>query len=473
MTICINNDLQKQFVAPALPVPPLEYDQRYATDLIRVLRLYFNQIDNFQNAVAGILNGTACEGDMTPLPVSIGGTNVDAFNRLRVSNPLTLFDSSHRYADNNLWASSITGTAAATFSADEGLVNLTVGTANGDQIIRETIKVFAYQPGKSLLIMNTFVMGTAKANLRQRVGYYGVANGMYFERDGTSLYFVERSSVTGSVVNTRVAQQDWNQDTLDGSGSVSNPSGLTLDASKAQILYMDVEWLGLGTVRMGFIINGVFIPAHNFNHANIITTTYITTASLPLRYEMTNTAATASASTLKQVCSTVISEGGYELRGAQLSAGNTITSPRTLTTAGTFYPVVSIRLKSTRLDAIVILTAISILGISNNANYKWEVVASGTTTGGTWVSAGTNSAVEYNITGSSFAVGTGRILATGFFQGSNQGSNSVDILKEALFASQLEREPFTATPYELTLACTAAANGNQVLGSVDWEEISR
>jgi hypothetical protein len=405
----------------------------------------------------------------SPIPVSIGGTNVDAFGRMRVSNPLTLFDSSHRYADNNLWANSITGTAAATFSADEGLMNLTVGTANGDQIIRETIKVFSYQPGKSLLVMNTFVFGEAKVNLRQRAGYYGAANGLYFERDGTNLYFVERSSVTGSVVNTRVAQSDWNQDPLNGTG----PSGITLDASKAQILYMDVEWLGLGTVRMGFIIDGVFVPAHNFNHANLITTTYITTASLPLRYEMTNTGATASASTLKQVCSTVISEGGYELRGAQLTAGTTITTPKTLTTAGTFYPVVSIRLKTTRLDAIVILTAISILGITNNANYKWEVVASGTTTGGTWVSAGTNSAVEYNITGTAFTVGTGRILATGFFQGSNQGSNSVDILKEALFASQLERDPFTATAYELTLACTAASNGDQVLGSLDWEEISR
>jgi hypothetical protein len=280
---------------------------------------------------------------------------------------------------------------------------------------------------------------------------------------------VERSSVTGAPINTRVAQADWNQDPLDGTG----PSGLTLDSSKAQILYIDVEWLGLGTVRTGFIINGTFVPCHNFDHANLITTTYITTASLPLRYEMTNMAATTGASTLKQVCSTVISEGGYELRGAQLSAGNTITSPRTLTTAGTFYPVVSIRLKTARLDAIAILTAISILGITNNANYKWEVVASGTTTGGTWVSAGTNSAVEYNITGTAFTVGTGRILATGFFQGSNQGSNSVDILKEALFASQLERDPFTATAYELTLACTAASNGDQVLGSLDWEEISR
>ncbi len=401
--------------------------------------------------------------------VTIGGTSVDAFGRVRVSSPLTLFDSSHRYADNNLWVNSITGTAAATFSANEGLVNLTVGSANNDQIIRETIKVFAYQPGKSLLVMNTFVFGAAKANLRQRCGYFGVDNGMYFERDGLNIYLVERSSVSGSAVNTRVAQASWNQDKLDGTG----PSGITLDVSKAQILYMDVEWLGLGTVRMGFVIDGVFVPAHSFHHANLVTTTYITTASLPLRYEMTNTAATASASTLKQVCSTVISEGGYELRGAQLSAGNDITSPTTLTTAGTFYPVVSIRLKSTRLDAIVILTAISILGISNNANYKWEVVASGTTTGGTWVSAGTNSGVEYNITGTAFSSTNGRILATGFFQGSNQGSNSVDILKEALFASQLERNSFTATPYELTLACTAAANGNQVLGSLDWEEISR
>jgi hypothetical protein len=457
-----------KIAAPSLPSPPPAYSPLYGEQFNNILRLYFNRINSILGQL--VTNGTiGTEND--PFYVAINGTNTDAFGRLRVSNPLTLFDSSHRYADNNLWANSITGTAAATFNANEGLVDLTVGSASGDQIIRETIKVFSYQPGKSLLVMNTFVFGPAKPSLRQRAGYYGEANGIYFEREGSINYMVERSSVTGAPINTRVAQANWNQDKLDGSG----PSGLVLDASKAQILYMDIEWLGLGTVRTGFIINGSFIPVHNFNHANLINTTYITTASLPLRYEMTNLAATTGASTLKQVCSTVISEGGYELRGAQLSAGNTITAPTTLTTAGTFYPIVSIRLKTTRLDAIVILTAISILGISNNANYKWEVVASGTTTGGTWVSAGTNSAVEYNITGTSFSSTGGRILATGFFQGSNQGSNSVDILKEALFTSQLERNPFTTPPtrYELTLACTAAANGNQVLGSVDWEEISR
>jgi len=447
---------------PALPdigSAPQNYDRSYFDQSNGVLRTFLTKLIFTMRQFTTI----------DTVPISIGGTNIDAFGRLRVSNPLTLFDSSHRYADNNLWVNSITGTAAATFSANEGLINLTVGSASGDQIIRETTKVFSYQPGKSLLVMSTFVLGDPKSNLRQRVGYYGADNGIYFERDGSINYMVERSSVTGSVVNTRVAQADWNHDPMDGTG----PSGLTLDSSKAQILYLDVEWLGLGTVRTGFIINGAFVPCHNFNHANLVSTTYITTASLPLRYEMTNTAATTGASTLKQVCSTVISEGGYELRGAQLSAGTPITTPKTLTTAGTFYPIVSIRLKTTRLDAIAILTAISILGITNNANYKWEVVAQGTTTGGTWVSAGTNSGVEYNITGTSFSSTGGRILATGFFQGSNQGSNSVDILKEALFASQLERNSFTATPYELTLACTAASNGDQVLGSLDWEEISR
>lgn len=401
--------------------------------------------------------------------VSIGGTNVDAFGRLRVSQPLTLFDSSHRFADNSLWVDSITGTASATFNANEGLVNISVGSASGDELIRETYKVFAYQPGKSLLALSTFVMGTANANLRQRVGYFGAANGIYFERDGTNLYMVERSSVTGSVVNNRIAQANWNKDKLDGTG----PSGVTLDATKAQIFFTDIEWLGLGTVRTGFIINGVFIVVHSFHHANIISTTYITTASLPLRYEITNKASTGVSSTLKQICSTVMSEGGYELRGAQLSIGTDITSPKTLTTAGTRYPVISIRLKSTKLDSIVILTAVSLLGITNNANYKWEVIIRGTTTAGTWVSASTNSSVEYNITGTAFTIGSGRILASGYFQGSNQGSSTIDILKEALFSTQLERNYFTSTPYELSLVCTSASNGDSVHASIDWEEISR
>jgi len=318
-------------------------------------------------------------------------------------------------------------------------------------------------------VMSTFVLSPAKTGLRQRVGYFGTNNGFYIELANSTLSLVERSSVTGSVTETRVTQANWNVDKMDGTG----PSGITLDITKAQILWADVEWLGLGTVRMGFVIDGHFVTCHAFNHSNIIATTYITTASLPLRYEIENTASTASASTLKQVCSTVISEGGYELRGAQQAIETPVASPTDLTNASTEYPVISIRLKSSpnRLDAIVILTALSIMGITNNVNYLWKVVQGGTTTGGTWTSAGTNSAVEYNLTGTSIA--GGRALASGFTNGSNQGSTPVDILKAALFTTQLERNSFTSTPFEITLVASADTAGADILASLDWEEISR
>jgi hypothetical protein len=397
----------------------------------------------------------------------------DAFGRQRMSTPLTLFDSSHRYRDNNLWIGLVIGTGSTVgFSTAQGLINMTVGVGSTASVIRETTKVFSYQPGKSLQVLNTFVMNPAKANLRQRVGYYGADNGMYLELDGSTLYFVERTYVPGVLTETRKSQHEWNVDTMLGPGHL-NPSGVTLDISKAQIMWMDIEWLGLGTVRLGFVVDGKFIHCHSFHHANLINTTYITTASLPLRYEIANTGITTSASTLKQVCSTVISEGGYELRGLQQAIGTPVQTPVDLTTAGTYYTVASIRLKATpnRLDAIVILTALSILGITNNATYNWQVRASGTSVGGTWTDAGLDSAVEYKIGGGTYT--GGRILASGYTYGSNQGSTSVDILKEALFKFQLERDALTGTPYELSIVCASDANGADIHASMDWEEISR
>jgi hypothetical protein len=233
---------------------------------------------------------------------------------------------------------------------------------------------------------------------------------------------------------------------------------------------MDIEWLGVGTVRIGFVIDGEFIICHKFNHANLITSTYITTASLPLRYEITNTNTTASASTLKQICSTVISEGGYELRGAQQAVGIPITTPTNLATAGVFYPVISIRLGTSYLDGIVILTALSIMGTGTGI-YNWKIISNGTTTGGSWVSASASSAVEYNITGTSHT--GGRVLASGFITSTAQASVNLDILKEALFSFQLERNNFTSTSFELTLVVSASTNTELIYASMDWEEISR
>jgi hypothetical protein len=395
----------------------------------------------------------------------------DAFGRLRTSSPLTLFDSSNRYKDNNLFTSLVVGTGSTVgFVTTQGLVNLGLGTTAGCSVIRETTKVFSYQPGKSLEVLNTVVMNQPRAHLTQRVGYYGADNGIYFEAQGTTLNFVERSIVSGMMSETRTPQSQWLYDKMDGTG----PSGYTLDASKAQIFWMDIEWLGVGTVRVGFVIDGQFIHCHSFHHANLIPSTYITTGSLPIRYELFNTGiSTTGISTMKQICSSVISEGGYELRGLQQAAGTPIQTPVSLTTAGTYYNLVSLRLKSSpdRLDAIVILTALSLLGATNNANYNWQVRASGTSSGGTWVDAGSDSAIEYKIDAATYS--GGRTLASGFFNSSQQGSTPVDILKEALFKFQLERDGLTKTHYEFSLICASDTASDNVFASMDWEEISR
>ena len=395
----------------------------------------------------------------------------DAFGRLRVSNPYTLFDSNNRYADNGKFATATTGTATATFNANEGLIDLDVGTASGDEVLRESYVVFAYQPGKSLLIMNSFTFDTAKTNLRQRVGYFGSDNGFYLEQNDSTISLVKRSKVTGSVVNTEVTQANFNTDKLDGTG----PSGFTLDLTTSQLMFMDMEWLGAGSVRLGFVIEGQFIIAHRFDWANQSTNTgtYITTASLPIRYEITNTGTVASASQLKQICSTVISEGGYEMNGLQGVAGTPINSAYTLTTAGVFYPLVSIRLKSARLDAVALMSAMSTIGTGNNIYFNWKITRGGSITGGTWVSGGTDSAVEYNITGTAFT-STGSVdLASGYNVSSNQGGGSTDLLKEALFRFQLRRNSFTSTPEILTVLLATDTNGNDGYASMDWEEVTR
>lgn len=418
------------------------------------------------------VTGTLGISSTSTVSVTLPATGTDAFGRTRVSNPLTLFDSSHRYRDNNLWTGLVVGTGSTVgFVTTQGLIEIGIGTTAGCSIIRETTKIFAYQPGKSLEVMNTFVMNPKKTNLRQRVGYFGADNGIYFEVDGNTVNFVERSIVSGMMSESKVPQSQWLYDTLLGVGN-TNPSGITLDTSQAQIFWMDIEWLGVGTVRVGFVIDGQFIHCHSFHHANKIQSTYITTGSLPIRYEIANTGITTSSSTLKQICSTVISEGGYELRGLQQAISIPINTPRTLGTAGTFYPVIGLRLKTSpnRLDAIVILTALSIMPISTG-NFNWQVRASGTTTGGSWVSAGTDSAVDYNITGTSYT--DGRILASGFFNATNQGASQVDILKEALFKFQLERNGLTSTPYELTLVIASDGADDTVVASMDWEEVSR
>lgn len=403
------------------------------------------------------------------LRTTLGPTAGDAFGRFRVSQPYTLFDSFHRYQDNGRISQYTTGTSTSTHSLTEGLITMSIGTGTSDAIYRESSKIFSYQPGKSLLILQTCVMGLAQPGKRTRFGYFDTSNGFYLERNGTEIYFVRRStSITGSMSETRIAKADWNLNKLDG----TDASKITLNLDVAQILYTEIEWLGVGSVVQGFVINAQFVPCHRWDWANHpgSTSSYMTTACLPVRAELENTTATTATSTMKIICTSVISEGGYELRGRSRSVGHLVSSPYLLGTKDTIYPIFTMRLKSGRLNGIVLPKNFTI-GIDKSANYRYTIVVGGTTSGGTWVDAGaSDSSVQYNLTATS--VTNGNIVEMGYINASNQASIS-PTLTQFPFQYQLERNSFTGTATEFTICIqTDSASGPSAWCSVTWEEVT-
>lgn len=382
-------NIVKRFTAPSLPKPGVEYDRTYFDNLVNILRLYFNQLDNLLEQIVSA----------QPVNVNFYGSALDAFGRARFSQPYTLFDSQNRYEKNDLWAETTATGGTVTYTANESTVNLNVTTSSGSEVVRQTYRSFSYQPGKSLLTFNTFVMPTAQANQRIRLGYFSTQNGVFLERDGTTVYIVRRTYVTGTAVDTRVAQTDWNGDKLNGTGD----SGFTLDLTKAQILWSDFEWLGVGSVRAGFVVDGQVIICHTFQNANNLTAVYMTTAILPLRYEITNTGATAASATLKQICSSVISEGGYEKKVA-LNVARMTTANASIGTS--FVPLVSLRLASGRTGAVVIPDGYSVLPTaSSSVTFEVVLVKNPTLTGASWV-ATTSTNVEADLSATSYTGGT-------------------------------------------------------------------
>ena len=404
------------------------------------------------------------------LRTTLGPTASDAFGRFRTSDPFTLFDSFHRYQDNGRISQYTTGTnSTSTHSLTEGCVIASIGTGTNAAVYRESNRVFAYQPGKSLLILETFVFGPAKSGVRIRYGYFDTSNGHYLERDGTEIYFVRRSlSQTGTVQETRISKANWNLNKLDG----TDASKITLNLDVAQILFTQIEWLGVGSVIQGFVINGEFVPCHRWDWANQAgsTSTYMTTACLPIRAEIENTTSTTSSSVLKIICSTVISEGGYELRGRPRSVGHGISAPYTLTSKDVVYPIFTMRLKSNRLGGIVIPKTFTI-GIDKAANYRYTLVTGGVTSGGTWTDAGvTDSSVEYKLNAAS--INNGMIAEVGYINASNQASVSPS-LAAFPFQYQLEKNTFVGAGTEFSICIeTDSATGPKAWCSVNWEEVT-
>lgn len=376
----------------------------------------------------------------------------DSFGRLRVSNPLTLFDSQNRYKQNDKFYSNVMNGGTVTYLSSESTVLLNVASTTDSFAACESRFVFNYQPGKSLLILNTFVMNSPKNGLVQRVGYFGTDNGYFFQSNGNGIGFVERSNG----VDTTVSQSSWNGDRLDGNG----PSRIVLDVTKTQILIADIEWLGVGSVRMGFVIDGKFILAHTFNHANYLTKTYMATACLPVRYEIKNT--DGSEGTLKQICSTVISEGGYEPKDRLYCA---IGPTSGYTVGATLVPVCSIRLAPNRLDAIALMRQVNVAVSTNNDLAQWQIVLNGTLTGATWA-ASTGGSTNVQVDTAASAISGGTNIQVSYAQTGSIMSE----LQSTFYDSQIGRNSFTQTSDVISLCIIGLSMNPKVFWSITWSE---
>lgn len=400
-----------------------------------------------------------------PLPITgvlTDGPQVDAFYRLRMSSPMTLFDHKNLYNAGTLkWANKSVGGGAVNYIANQAAVGLSVGTASGDRAVRQTRKRFNYQPGKSQLIVLTGVFGTGQANTSQRIGYFDDNNGLYFELAGTTLQVVVRSSTSGSPINTAITQSNWNLDKLDGTG----PSGVTIDVTKAQIFVIDFQWLGVGRIRFGFAVDGKTIYCHQILNANVISTVYMSVPNLPVRYEIINTAAAAAAMTLTQICSTVISEGGHNPDGYAFSVDRGITTTGTIGT--TLTPVLSMRLNSSQPSTDLSDFGFSIMSVGNS-NFRYALLLNPTITGGTvasWTAVDTNnSSVQYD-TAQNGAVSGGVVLVSGY---GNKNLNVADINQiDALNSLGVDVD---GNPDTLVLAVQTLSTTDSFVGSLNWLE---
>lgn len=430
-----------------------------------------------------ISDGTVISG-LNPAPIKAGDSpSIDAFGRWRVSSPVTLFDSKNIFNDDGL-ATDVENqplfydnqqtsgsSTSTTYNPNESSQTLTVASTVAGTRVRQTKMRFNYQPGKSQLIIITFNLNGTSAGITKREGIFDENNGLFLEANGDSLYFVRRSYVTGAAIDTKVAQSSWNLDAMDGTGS----SGIDLDWSKTQIMYIDYEWLGVGRVRMGFVVDGKIYYAHEFLNTNNLDVVYMSTPNLPLRAEISNDGGGQSAS-VDQICSTVISEGGSDDLGI-IRYASTSGTHLDANTENTVYALIGIRLKSEYIGATVKILNAAMQIHTASEKLEWILKLNPTIAGAgadaiSW-SDQTNSAVQIALGDTANTVTGGIDIAGGFIESGGVQAGSAGSTDKGIDTALRLGSTIAGVVDEIVLCVRPIAGSVDVdiEGSLTWREL--
>ena len=402
----------------------------------------------------------------------------DAFGRLRVSEAFTLGDYKHTYGIDPNFRDTLTNGGTVTHIANQACARLATTSNTSSRAIHQTKMYHNYMPGKSQLIKTTINFYAHTANVTKRTGYFDNLNGIYFEQDGAGvLSFVIRTNTSGTASDDRrITQANWNTDKCNGTGV----SGFNLDITKTQIVFIDFQWLGVGRVRCGFVHDGQMIIAHEFYNSNNLPVVYMANPNLPIRCEILNTGATAGGY-FDQICSTVVSEGGYMESGIDFSVDTGQTS-QSITTANGMYPVVAIRLKNSFRgypNRVVVRSGnINVYAEEYPAYwalYKLSDLSAITLSNPTWTSANDDSAIEYTLLATAFTGGDridGGIVGTTSPGGSAKGTGTAPVNQPSNAKKNFIAQNLDSTDSEIYVVCGKAIGGTTKLWvDFQWREI--
>lgn len=389
-------------------------------------------------------------------------------NRMKISTYQTYFFNTFQYGkETDVWDESTANGGSATWNIDTNWIDMAVTGTLGSKVVRQTRNVMRYIPGRSSQLTYAVRLESPVTGIRRRLGLFDEANGFFFEdagvigSDGLPEYnVVVRSSTSGSMVENRVPRSQWNGDRLDGLG----PSGITADATKAQMITFDYEWYGAGQIIVGFVINGYTYIVHTFNHANIVTVPWSSTPFLPIRLEIENLTGVEGTHYLYQGSNSLISEGEATKLGIAENITSAITGYR-MAVANTFYPVLSIRLKSNALKGIVLPTFFQAATIDNTSIF-YKLIRNATLTNANFVDMpDTNAFTQYDLSATSYTNGisidSGFVIADG-------GGTGIILDKDTIY--QLGRGSLGTVSDTLTLAIASPNTGKDALAAMTWIE---